>query len=965
MRSESNEKDLFGIVMRTHFVFFVVFLAMIRPITVCGNLAQNPSMEGAFITQGSLGDVAEDWIGWADWQHSLEGEFSESGAAHTGSKAQKIAWDEPYNNSPTGGSSFGYEGIYQQIHSLQPGQLYRASAWFKGTMSGSFPVEGLSSFSLFGAIGADPDAGTDPGAVSHWPYIWMTWAYWPFHDIVFPAWTRLGTVFSANGGTASVYVRMSGSGTNYTQFYDPELGYVWQAHPWHVDCYIDDVVVEPTEIGPGSSVQATSPIPANGADRCVVTITVLDGSGLPLQGVPASEIVVGCTGSSNTIDDPKNSTDANGVTAAYITSREAEFKTITVTVFGVPLADTPSVEFYGSFGPIWYVDADATGADNGSSWTNAFTNLQDALAIAQASDEIWVAQGTYAPGSGRTDTFQLKGGVAVQGGYAGFGESDPNARDINAHETILTGDLDGDDGPDFANNTENSYHVATGSGTDATAILDGFTITAGNANGSSSLQNNGGGMLINNGSPTLTHCTFTGNAGDYGAGLGNYNASPAVMHCTFTANHAETGGGGMANDANAAPTVTYCEFAGNSGEFGGAMRSYNGSPTVTNCTFSGNSASYGGAVRNYAGAVELRDCTFTDNSAEATGGGMYNSESNPNVVHCTFVGNSAGEAGGGMFNGDNSPAVTDCTFSGNAANLGGGMLNHNSRATLAGCTFSGNSADSYGGGTFDYGSDPIITNCALIGNSAGLAGGGMAIENSVATLTNCTFSNNVSANGNALVCDSDGLPSDVGLTNCILWDGGSEIENNDGSTIAVSYSDIQGGWPGQGNIDTDPSFVNAGYWDPNGTPLDPNDDFWVDGNYRLMAGSPCIDAGDNSAVPVGITTDLDGKPRFSDDPNTTDTGSGIPPIVDMGAYEFPGINLIIGDFCGPNFGSTDGYVDVWDLMQFADHWHTRTGEGNWDAKFDLAGPTFADTDGYVDVWDLMVFADHWHEGEPP
>ena len=71
---------------------------------------------------------------------------------------------------------------------------------------------------------------------------------------------------------------------------------------------------------------------------------------------------------------------------------------------------------------------------------------------------------------------------------------------------------------------------------------------------------------------------------------------------------------------------------------------------------------------------------------------------------------------------------------------------------------------------------------------------------------------------------------------------------------------------------------------------------------------------------------------------------------------------IIGDFCGPSFGPPDGYVDVWDLMQFADHWHTRTGEGNWDAKFDLAGPNFAGPDAYIDVWDLMTFADHWHEG---
>ncbi len=74
---------------------------------------------------------------------------------------------------------------------------------------------------------------------------------------------------------------------------------------------------------------------------------------------------------------------------------------------------------------------------------------------------------------------------------------------------------------------------------------------------------------------------------------------------------------------------------------------------------------------------------------------------------------------------------------------------------------------------------------------------------------------------------------------------------------------------------------------------------------------------------------------------------------------------IIGDFCGAEFGPPDGYVDVWDLMQFADRWHTRTDDTDWDAKFDLVGPDFGNLDGYVDVWDLMVFADHWHEGQEP
>lgn len=90
----------------------------------------------------------------------------------------------------------------------------------------------------------------------------------------------------------------------------------------------------------------------------------------------------------------------------------------------------------------------------------------------------------------------------------------------------------------------------------------------------------------------------------------------------------------------------------------------------------------------------------------------------------------------------------------------------------------------------------------------------------------------------------------------------------------------------------------------------------------------------------------------------TDGGGGYDLIISVK-------RVITGDFCGANFGPPDGYVNVWDLMQFADHWHTRTGQDNWEAKFDLTGPDFGNIDGYIDVWDLMVFARNWHVGEPP
>jgi hypothetical protein len=139
-------------------------------------------------------------------------------------------------------------------------------------------------------------------------------------------------------------------------------------------------------------------------------------------------------------------------------------------------------------GKVIYVDGDASFGGNGQNWATSYRYLQDALAVAVSGDEIKVAEGIYKPdrGGGNTPgnryaTFQLKNGVVITGGYAGFGEPQPDAWDIDVYETLLSGDLLGNDGPDFANNGENSYHVVTGSGTNVTAVLDGLTITGGNA----------------------------------------------------------------------------------------------------------------------------------------------------------------------------------------------------------------------------------------------------------------------------------------------------------------------------------------------------------------------------------------------------------------------------------------------------------------------------------------------------
>jgi parallel beta-helix repeat protein len=330
---------------------------------------------------------------------------------------------------------------------------------------------------------------------------------------------------------------------------------------------------------------------------------------------------------------------------------------------------------------IIYVDADANGANNGTSWADAYNYLQDALTDANSNgdvNEIWVAAGIYTPdsnsanpnGSGdRTATFQLLNDVAIYGGFPPGPDPNWKDRDPNIYETILSGDLDDNDVdvndpcdlPTEPTRGENSYHVVIGGGTDQTAVLDGFTVTGGNANQGlwPDADCAGGGMYNEAGSPTVTNCTFTGNSalcegGGAGGGMYNYdNSSPNVTNCTLSGNYA-VWGGGIQNLNNSSPTLTNCTFSGNYGWWGGGgmNNSHNCSTTVTNCTFSGN----------YAGA----------------GGGMINGYCSPTVTNCIFTGNTAADDGGGMYlTTSGSAMVTNCTFSSNEAisRDGGGMYN--------------------------------------------------------------------------------------------------------------------------------------------------------------------------------------------------------------------------------------------------------------------------------------------------
>ncbi|MBN1668548.1 MAG: hypothetical protein JW862_15745 [Anaerolineales bacterium] len=553
------------------------------------------------------------------------------------------------------------------------------------------------------------------------------------------------------------------------------------------------------------------------------------------------------------------------------------------TVLMLGLLILPNYSSVHAEASVIYVDADANAGGDGQSWGTAYQHLQAALDEASAGSgdyEIWVAEGIYTPtletsaGNPRSVAFTLVEGTSLYGGFSGS-EDSRSQRDWENHLTILSGDLAGDDLTDpggLVRDTanivgDNAHNVLIGGGVSASVELDGFTVTAGDAKVTG--FNAGGGMYNESSSPTLTNLVFIGNMAKYGGGMLNYQGStPSLTHVSFYSNTATTQGGGVLNDGSAA-TFTDVTFENNfSDDYGGGAFNVNCSPSFTNVTFTGNSVtgrfSYGGGMYNQSTSAYLANVTFIANSA-GLGGGMLNWKSNPSITAGLFYANTAYE-GGGIYSDDSDLTITATSFLGNTAIYnGGGIYNTSSKPELVNVLFSGNSAGDYGGGLFMTGpyDKPDLINVTFSGNQAGDNGGGMSNYGNQPSLVNTLFWGNTAPSG-------------------------SQIYNHD--TLAkIAYSDVQGsggsgpGWnlavglDMGGNIDADPGFVDADGPDNTfGTP---------DDNARLSGTSAAIDAGDNTAVPGSISTDLAGNPRFVDIVSVPDSGNGSAPYVDMGAYE--------------------------------------------------------------------------------
>jgi hypothetical protein len=435
-----------------------------------------------------------------------------------------------------------------------------------------------------------------------------------------------------------------------------------------------------------------------------------------------------------------------------------------------------------------YADANlTTGANDGSSWADAFRGvdaLQSALSASVAGDQIWVADGLYKPTAGatRSITFTLKNGVEIYGGFAG-GETLLSQRNVALNVAVLSGDLAGNDGSNIF--TDNSFHVLVGTGANATAVIDGFTVRGGNANGGGANEDRGGGILCLSGTPVIRNCLFTANRCTFGGGAGYINsASPTFLDTVFDGNFGSNFGGAfdMANGVGA--TFDRCTFRNNSAARAGGIEIFGSSPVkVWNCLFHNNTSTGtggGGAIFVSGSSPQIRNCTIVNNSATANAtGGILGSGGS--VINCVVFGNT-GQGGSSGQAAQLSPSnmsvtytLTSTGFTGTGNITGTPLFNNCGPSPFRLATNSpgidaGNNAGVPAGVTKDLAGGNRFGDALLVANTG--AGSAPIVDMGAFESSDCN-GNGVPdwcdlQSGTSLDADANGVPDDCECTGGVL-----------------------------------------------------------------------------------------------------------------------------------------------------------------------------------------------------
>ena len=571
-----------------------------------------------------------------------------------------------------------------------------------------------------------------------------------------------------------------------------------------------------------------------------------------------------------------------------------------------------------------YVDSNNTSSfqRDGSKWPQAFTDLQDAIAIADYGDSIWVAEGTYFPTKedSRSAYFELKNGVKVFGGFNAT-EITLEERDWELHPTILSGEIGDTNTVD-----DNSLHILYSIGSDSTTWLDGFTIQGGNANGSG-LDRQGGGVLVNTNDdnpitkPVFKNCLFTKNQSQfYGGAVSCYGpddryAVPAFEYCIFTENTSYFGSA-IYKSGNAETDQPQrfdnCLFEDNFGTDGAAIFLENvcNGFVFDSCTFNRDSTRVGSGGIQLRGGCEqtsltIDHCLFSHNKGAFGGGFSIGSDAvasiiQVNIKNTHFIGNSTRNADGGaifmsLLRDTTSIDIDNVVFENNTASEHGGAISiiNEGRAathlTVNHSQFINNISGSPGGGAINIHTLPVffvssffkgkINNSLFTGNT-GLWTMGPGEQGRVELeMINCTSYDN----GRFIMSKTWGDDFDTTyrtaiatIENCIFWEPDLDLQhifyNGNPDSFHVK------GYHLRNNLISVPScdLVGCSEADLGGNIYGVNPLFINEatGDLHLRACSPAINAGYNpSILLIDSPEDLEGNIRIQED------------SVDIGAYE--------------------------------------------------------------------------------
>jgi hypothetical protein len=648
----------------------------------------------------------------------------------------------------------------------------------------------------------------------------------------------------------------------------------------------------------------------------------------------------------------------------------------------------------------WHVNTNLIGgANDGSSWPNAFYDLQDAIATADYGDTIWVAQGTYYPTSDndREKYFELKNGVAIYGGFSGT-ETHLNQRNYQAYKTILSGDI-GIQGE----STDNSYHLLYSVDSDSTTSIDGFTITKGYA--------------VHENTSYFGHLTW---GGGFYIGIEDSSlVTPLIRNCMFEKNIAKHGGGlycDGATNKSVIPSLVNCVFKNNhSFGTGGAIFHKNGTQdninfVITDCIFEENSSSQeGGAIQftQVRHSTILKGCQFLKNHAISDGGAVF-FEGSPgdaqlDMVDCDFFEN-IGASGGGFsflytgFSVNDSVrfefSISNSTFYKNQTmnSAGGAIAFQNNgnicEAYINNSNFIQNQSVNGGGAVYAI-SDPkmvlFVSHCAFIENQTNIGASGAIFSKTYfdpivnnLTINNSLFANNAGAiahlgsNGkadgliqNCTFLNNGGYPilknwspdfdyvsfyNQMKIRNSIIWEPslplGRILYNNNPDTSTIHDFLISNTL-----ISTDSCNLPGGDLACGEGILFNQNPLFLDSDaldLRLAACSPAINMGTNPDSLVN-SLDLAGQPRILDD------------VIDMGAYERNAFKVQLEGVSTPScYGSQDGVVafNVEGDTPFVYHWSNDSLSGDGLSQLAAGNYLFSisDANNCMDTFSLSLTA---------